>query len=119
VGVAQLHHCKWKCTVYSTDPKTKNRRCEVVHIDKDMLHPAHGEPVAAPESKPKGTKVGQWLNFFRPRLINEYSSDPNERIKAVLNQSEDLKEVRDEWERVWFQDQPSKLTPKRVPGEIK
>lgn len=47
VGLAQLHHCHWKCTVYFTETiqsdypfpvKLKKRRIEVVYIDLDHLH---------------------------------------------------------------------------------
>jgi hypothetical protein len=47
VGLAQLHHCHWKCTIYYTETlqsdypfpyKLKKRRVEVVYIDKDHLH---------------------------------------------------------------------------------
>ena len=51
-------------------------------------------------------------------LINIYSSDPNERIKELLNNSEDLRQIEYEWERIWFTDQPSHLTPERVHGGI-
>jgi hypothetical protein len=51
-------------------------------------------------------------------LINAYPSDPNERMKALINQSEDLRQVREEWGRVWFIDQPSHMTPDRVHGGI-
>ena len=52
-------------------------------------------------------------------FFNSYPSDPNERMKALTNQSEDLRQIREEWSRIWFQDQPSKLTPERVHGGIK
>ena len=51
-------------------------------------------------------------------LINEYSSNPNARIRELLNQSEDLRQIHYEWERIWFTDQPSHLTPERVDGGI-
>jgi hypothetical protein len=51
-------------------------------------------------------------------LINAYSSDPNRRIVELLNQSEDLRQIEYEWERIWFTDQPSHLTPERVHGGI-
>jgi len=51
-------------------------------------------------------------------LINAYSSDPNERVHQLLNQSEDLRQIGKEWERIWFVDQPSHLTPERVHGGI-
>jgi len=51
-------------------------------------------------------------------LLNIYSSDPNERTTELLNNSEDLRQIRYEWERIWFTDQPSHLTPQRVHGGI-
>ncbi len=47
IGMAQLHHCHWKCTVYYTETiesgypfpfRCKRPRVEVVYIDKDHLH---------------------------------------------------------------------------------
>jgi hypothetical protein len=51
-------------------------------------------------------------------LINQYSSDPNRRIVELLNNSEDLRQIEYEWERIWFTDHPSHLTPERVDGAI-
>jgi hypothetical protein len=51
-------------------------------------------------------------------FINIYSSDPNRRIQQLLNQSEDLRQLNAEWERIWFTDQPSHLTPERLHGGI-
>jgi hypothetical protein len=51
-------------------------------------------------------------------LINQYSSDPNRRTRELLHQSEDLRQIEYEWERIWFNDQPSHLTPERVHGGI-
>jgi hypothetical protein len=51
-------------------------------------------------------------------FINIYSSDPNRRILELLNNSEDLRQIEYEWERIWFTDQPSHLTPERVHGGI-
>jgi hypothetical protein len=51
-------------------------------------------------------------------LINLYSSDPNMRVKELLNQSEDLRIIPDIWERIWFTDHPSHLTPMRTDGGI-
>ena len=51
-------------------------------------------------------------------LINEYSSDPNRRMNELMSQSEDLRQIELEWERIWFVDQPSHLTPERVHGGI-
>lgn len=52
VGMAQLHHCKWECGVYSNDLKQsaypyplyiKKPKVEVIYIDKDHLHLYVGE----------------------------------------------------------------------------
>ena len=51
-------------------------------------------------------------------LINIFSSDPNRRIQELLNISEDLRQIEYEWERIWFVDQPSHMTPERVHGGI-
>jgi hypothetical protein len=51
-------------------------------------------------------------------LINAYSSDPNRRITELLNQSEDLRQIEYEWERIWFTDEPSHMTPERVHGGV-
>ena len=49
-------------------------------------------------------------------LINIYSSDPQFRMKELLNHSEDYRVITEEWERIWFTDQPSHLNPQRVHG---
>jgi hypothetical protein len=51
-------------------------------------------------------------------LINIYSADPNRRMDELLNTSEDLRQIENEWERIWFTDQPSHMTPERVHGGI-
>ncbi len=51
-------------------------------------------------------------------LLNIYSSNPNRRMQELLNTSEDLRQIEYEWERIWFTDQPSHLTPQRVHGGV-
>lgn len=51
-------------------------------------------------------------------FIPIYSSDPNRRMNELLNTSEDLRQIENEWERIWFTDQPSHLTPERTHGGI-
>jgi hypothetical protein len=51
-------------------------------------------------------------------FLNIYSADPNRRIVELLNNSEDIRQIEYEWERIWFTDQPSHLTPERVHGGI-
>jgi hypothetical protein len=51
-------------------------------------------------------------------LLNLYSADPNRRMAEMLNISENLRTMEYEWERIWFTDQPSHLTPDRIHGGI-
>ena len=51
-------------------------------------------------------------------LIPMYSADPARRAQELIFTSEDLRAILDEWERIWFTDQPSHLTPERVHGGI-
>jgi hypothetical protein len=51
-------------------------------------------------------------------LINIYSSDPNTRITQLLNNSEDLRQIEQEWMRIWFTDQPSHMTYDRIHGGL-
>ena len=51
-------------------------------------------------------------------ILNQYSSDPNIRMQQLLYQSEDLRQINNEWRRFWFNDQPSHLTPERIHGGI-
>jgi hypothetical protein len=51
-------------------------------------------------------------------LLNIYSCDPVRRARELLVVSEDLRMITDEWERIWFTDQPQHTTPYRVHGGI-
>jgi hypothetical protein len=51
-------------------------------------------------------------------LIPAYSGDPAIRTKELIFTSENLRAITDEWERIWFLDMPSHLTPRRVHGGI-
>jgi hypothetical protein len=51
-------------------------------------------------------------------MLNIWSGDPVRRTREMMNVSEDLRVIQDEWERIWFIDQPSHLTPQRVHGGI-
>jgi hypothetical protein len=51
-------------------------------------------------------------------ILNQYSSDPNIRMQQLLYQSEDLRQIHNEWRRFWFNDQPGHLTPERIHGGI-
>ena len=51
-------------------------------------------------------------------LIPMYYGDPVRRAKQLIYTSEDLRAITDEWERIWFLDQPSHLTPYRTHGGV-
>ena len=51
-------------------------------------------------------------------IFNQYPSDPGQRMNALINQSEDERQLGAEWRRIWFNDQPSTMTPARISGAI-
>ncbi|HVS35059.1 MAG TPA: hypothetical protein VMS17_05720 [Gemmataceae bacterium] len=51
-------------------------------------------------------------------FVNEYSSNPNTRMVELLNQSEDLRQLAEEWERFWMIDHPSHMSYDRVDGAL-
>jgi hypothetical protein len=51
-------------------------------------------------------------------LIPMYSADPARRAQQLIFTSEDLRTFLDEWERIWFLDQPSHMKPFRTHGGI-
>ena len=51
-------------------------------------------------------------------LINQYSSDPLVRMEQMMIDSENLRQMHDEWRRFWMNDQPSHLTPYRIHGGV-
>lgn len=51
-------------------------------------------------------------------FIPIYSADPTRRTQQLIFTSEDFRAILDEWERIWFLDMPSHLTPYRTHGGI-
>lgn len=51
-------------------------------------------------------------------LIPAYSGDPTRRAQELIYTSENLRMMLEEWERIWFLDQPSHLSPHRTHGGI-
>ena len=51
-------------------------------------------------------------------FIPAYSGDPLRRTQQLIFTSEDLRLLLDDWERIWFLDQPTHLTPYRTHGGI-
>jgi hypothetical protein len=47
-----------------------------------------------------------------------YSADPARRVRQLIFDSENMRNLIQEWERVWFLDQPDHMTPYRVHGGV-
>jgi len=62
--------------------------------------------------------AGVLLSSMTGCLIPMYSGDPIRRAQELIYTSEDLRAITDEWERIWFLDQPSHMTPYRTHGGV-
>jgi hypothetical protein len=51
-------------------------------------------------------------------IIPAYSGDPARRTQELMFTSENLRLFLDDWERIWFLDQPDHETPYRTHGGI-
>jgi hypothetical protein len=51
-------------------------------------------------------------------ILPIYSPEPARRVRQLIFTSDDLRKITEEWERIWFLDQPSHLTPFRTHGGI-
>jgi hypothetical protein len=51
-------------------------------------------------------------------FLPAYSGDPQRRGYQLLNTSDDFTQILDEWERIWFLDQPSHMSIYRTHGGI-
>jgi len=53
-----------------------------------------------------------------PVPLPHYAAYPPRRVEELLVDSENLRQAGDEWERFWFLDQPSHMTPFRTHGGL-
>ena len=53
-----------------------------------------------------------------PVPLPRYAAYTPKRVEELLNDSENLRLIGDDWERFWFLDQPSHLTPFRAHGGL-
>ena len=65
-----------------------------------------------------GTLLGLALAANSGCFLPIYSGDPAVRTKEMLFTSEDFRNILDEWERIWFLDQPSHMSPFRTHGGV-
>jgi hypothetical protein len=62
--------------------------------------------------------LGLWACTNLGCAVPIYSADPVRRTQQLIFTSEDLRHILDEWERIWFLEQPSHMTPIRTHGGI-
>ncbi|HEV2972090.1 MAG TPA: hypothetical protein VGY55_19110 [Pirellulales bacterium] len=62
--------------------------------------------------------IGLSLGATSGCILPAYSGDPPRRTAELLNTSEDLRLLLDEWERFWFLDEPSHMTEYRSHGGV-
>ncbi len=51
-------------------------------------------------------------------ILPIYSGEPDQRAQQLIFTSEDLRMLLMEWERFWFLDQPSHMSPQRIHGGV-
>jgi hypothetical protein len=61
-----------------------------------------------------GLLLSSTVGCFTPA----YATDPIRRTRELIYTSEDLRLLLDDWERIWFLDQPTHLSPYRTHGGI-
>lgn len=64
------------------------------------------------------TLLGVMLSSSVGCFIPIYSADPPRRVQQLLFTSEDLRNMVNCWERIWFLNMPSHMTPERTHGGI-
>ena len=58
------------------------------------------------------------FNGCAPVPLPHYAAYPPKRVEQLLIDSENLRQAGDDWNRFWFLDQPSHLTPYRTHGGL-
>ncbi len=62
--------------------------------------------------------LGLWLATSWGCAVPIYSADQAQRTQELIFTSENLRLILEEWQRIWFLDQPSPLSPDRTPGGL-
>ena len=90
IGMAQLHHCHWKCTVYYTDVieianpfpfTTRTKHEDVVYIDRDHLHLCGEQNGGAETSEPPQSCPG---GHFRPTPKSVVKAEPVQQVMLEI-----------------------------------
>jgi len=64
------------------------------------------------------TLLGLALSTNVGCFIPIYSADPARRTRQLIFESENLRNILNTWERIWFLDQPDHMTPFRTHGGV-
>lgn len=51
-------------------------------------------------------------------FIPIYSADPQRRTRQLIFNSDDMRNILNEWERIWFLDMPDHMSPYRTHGGV-
>jgi hypothetical protein len=62
--------------------------------------------------------LGLSLGTSNGCVVPIYNSDPSVRTQEMIFTSENLRLIGEEWQRIWFLDQPSHLSPYRTHGGL-
>ena len=62
--------------------------------------------------------LGLWLSTSTGCVLPIYSGDQPTRTQELIFTSENLRLILEEWQRIWFLDQPSHLSPYRTHGGL-
>lgn len=62
--------------------------------------------------------LSAWLGTTTGCIWPIYSADPVLRTQQLIFTSENLRLFLEDWQRIWFMDQPSHLSPYRTHGGI-
>ena len=65
-----------------------------------------------------GLLLGMALSANVGCFLPIYSGDPAIRTRELLYTSEDFRMILEEWQRIWFVDMPSHMSPYRTHGGI-
>ncbi|MBM3994868.1 MAG: hypothetical protein FJ303_12045 [Planctomycetes bacterium] len=57
-------------------------------------------------------------NATKGLFLNTYSTDPMIRMEQKMIDSENLRQMHNEWRQFWMNEQPSQLTPYRIHGGV-
>ena len=64
------------------------------------------------------TVLAASLSFSSGCVVPIWSANPDIRVKEMIYQSENYRQIPEIWERIWFLDMPDLETPYRVHGGV-